>query len=278
MPYVSTRAGRVHYRERGEGTPVVMLHATLHDHHDFDAVAPGLAERYRTITVDWPWHGESESPRAPQKPGVTLFAEVLQDVVTNLGLPPAFFIGNSVGGFSAARLAITHPDRVRGLVMVNAGGFVSWNPLTRSSARLLGVPSVTRLLMPRLVNSYMRARTPEDAAIVRRVVARAKTREGARTAAAIWREFPTPGHDLRGRVGELRAPTLLVWGALDPVLPLRAGRVTHETIPGSRLEVFQAGHVVFSSEPDAFLAVVRSFFETVTGGDSFETVTGGDSR
>jgi pimeloyl-ACP methyl ester carboxylesterase len=263
MSFVSTRAGRVFYRERGEGPPIVMLHATLHDGHDFDAIAPRLAERYRTIAVDWPWHGGSDSPPAPLVPSVTLFADVLEDIVEALDLPPAVFIGNSVGGFSAARLAITHPSRVLGLVLVNTAGFVPWNPLTRSFCRLLGVPSVTRRVMPRLVHSYMKAQTRQDKAITRRVATRASKPEGARTAAAIWRSFAGPSHDLRARAERLKAPTLLVWGAHDPLTPLRAGRATNKAIAGSRLEVVQTGHVAFSSAPEEFLRLAQPFIETV---------------
>lgn len=193
-----------------------MLHANLHDGHDFDAIAPRLAEQYRTITVDWPWHGDSDTPSPPAEPSVTLFADVLEDVVAALDLPPAVFIGNSVGGFSAARLAITHPDRVGGLVLVNSGGFIPWNPLTRTFCRLLGIPTVIRWIMPGLVRSYMKAQTPGDQAIAARVMARAKEPSGARACAAIWKSFADPSHDLRARRAELKAPTLLVWGERDP--------------------------------------------------------------
>jgi len=60
MPFADTSAGRVFYEQRGSGLPVVLLHATLHDHRDFDQVAGPLAERYRTIAVDWPGHGRSD--------------------------------------------------------------------------------------------------------------------------------------------------------------------------------------------------------------------------
>jgi pimeloyl-ACP methyl ester carboxylesterase len=107
----------------------------------------------------------------------------------------------------------------------------------------------------------MKAQTLEDEAIVRRAVARVKEPDGARAAAAIWRSFADPGHDLRARAEELKAPTLLVWGAQDPVTSLRAGRGTHKTIAGSRLEVFPTGHVVFSSAPEKFLRLVEPFIE-----------------
>jgi pimeloyl-ACP methyl ester carboxylesterase len=270
MPFVSTRAGRVFYREQGAGLPVVMLHATLHDSHDFDAIAPQLAGRYRTIAVDWPWHGDSESPPAPLLRSAGLLADVLEDVIEALTLPAAVFIGNSVGGFSAARLAIAHPDRVRGLVLVNSGGFVPWNAPARSFCRLMGIPFLTRRIMPRLVHRYMKAQTPQDEAITHRVAARASRLEESRTAAAIWRSFAGPGHDLRARAKDLKVPTLILWGAQDPVLPLRAGRATHESIAGSRLEVLRTGHVVFSSAPKEFLRLVEPFIAAVLEDEPIE--------
>jgi pimeloyl-ACP methyl ester carboxylesterase len=71
--------------------------------------------------------------------------------------------------------------------------------------------------------------------------------------------------DLRSRAAELTAPTLIVWGKKDIAIPLRAGRATHDAIRGSRFEILNTGHVVFSSDPAGFLALVEPFLESVTG-------------
>ncbi len=60
MTTIQTRAGRVAYRESGSGPTVLLLHATLHDRHDYDPIVDALARRYRTIAVDWPGHGDSD--------------------------------------------------------------------------------------------------------------------------------------------------------------------------------------------------------------------------
>jgi pimeloyl-ACP methyl ester carboxylesterase len=112
MPSVSTRVGDVSYSIQGTSPPIILLHATLHTRHDFDAIIPQFSLHYQTIAVDWPWHGES-CHLVNQQPVATLFADVLEDIVTALNFPPAVFIGNSVRVFSAARLAITHPEKVR---------------------------------------------------------------------------------------------------------------------------------------------------------------------
>jgi pimeloyl-ACP methyl ester carboxylesterase len=256
MPALQARTGTVAYSDTGNGRPVVLLHATLHDRHDFDPVVGPLARDHRVIAVDWPGHGESGPVDGVTGP---LLADVLEDIVDQLGLNSAVFVGNSVGGSAAARLAITRPNTVAGLVLVNTGGFVPNNLVTNAFCRLMGTPTITRRMLPRIVPAYMRARTAADDRIVRKAVARARTRDGAATAASLWRSFATPEYDLRPRAHHITAPTLVVWGAKDPTLSLRVGRATHEAIAGSELAVLQTGHVVFSSDPDGFLAVVEPF-------------------
>jgi pimeloyl-ACP methyl ester carboxylesterase len=85
---------------------------------------------------------------------------------------------------------------------------------------------------------------------------------GARVAATLWRSFAEPSYYLPG--GEIQAPTLVVWGTGDPILPPSVARATQAAIPGSRLELLDTGHVVFASDPAAFLAVAMPFLDAVT--------------
>lgn len=262
MPTIQTRAGRVAYNEVGSGPTVLLLHATLHNRHDFDPIVDALARRYRTIAVDWPGHGDSDPIDATVEPSAPLLADVLEDVVDALGITRAVLIGNSVGGFAAARLAITRPEIVAGLVLVNNGGFLPMNPLLRTFCRVLGTPAVQRIAAPAHIRGYMKAKTDSDRAIIAGATAAVRTDEGIRVVTGLWRSFATPGHDLRDRAAELTAPTLIVWGKKD-ISPLSAGRATHESIRGSRFEVLDTGHVVFSSDPEGFLAVAEPFLESV---------------
>jgi pimeloyl-ACP methyl ester carboxylesterase len=241
----------------------LLLHATLHDRHDFDPIVEKLSQRYRTIAVDWPGHGESDPVDGAMEPSAPLLADVLEDVVDGLGLSRAVLIGNSVGGFAAARLAINRPECVAGLVLVNTGGFVPWNPLSRNFCRVVGTPALFRRTAPLFVRGYMKAKTDSDREITQRTIAKAKTPDGVRTGTALWRSFATPGHDLRSRAGELSAPTLIVSGKKDIAIPLSAGRATRDAIAGSRLEILDTGHVVFSSDPQGFLAIADPFLESV---------------
>ncbi|MDT5150234.1 MAG: hypothetical protein QOI01_1967 [Mycobacterium sp.] len=261
---VETRVGKVAYSDTGEGPVVVLLHATLHDRHDFDAIAPSLSRDHRVIAVDWPGHGDSPAPTPNYRPTAASFADVLVDLVAALDLPPAALIGNSVGGFAAARLAITDPHRVSRLVLVNSGGFIA-SPASNFYARVLGRPAVMKRVLPRFISSYMKAANDTDRAVQQRELARARTREGVVLTAAMWRSFASPEHDLRPRADRITAPCLVIWGSKDTAIPMRLGRATAAAIPGSRLEVLPTGHVPFASDPDGFLAIAAPFLAAASG-------------
>ena len=261
MPYVATRAGQVFYAEQGAGLPVVLLHATLHDHTDFDAIAGPLAESgYRVLAVDWPGHGRSDTPADPRAITAVLLAGVLADLVTELDLPPAVFIGNSVGGYAAGRLALDQPGHVLGLVLVNTGGFV--RP-SRVIPRVIGIPAVSRVVLPRLVPGYMKPDSEPLRAITSRVQARARTRAGSAVGAALWRSFADPAYDLSADGHRLGAPALLIWGERDINLPLSVARQVQAAIPGAELRTHRTGHVVFAADPGGFLAEVMPFLASV---------------
>jgi pimeloyl-ACP methyl ester carboxylesterase len=259
---VQTRAGEVAYSDTGEGPVVVLLHATLHDRHDFDPIVTGLRRDHRVIALDWPGHGDSPAPSRP--PTAALYADVLADVVATLDLPPAAYVGNSVGGFAAARLAITDPQRVSRLVLVNSGGFIA-GPAANLYCRMLGTPAVMKRVLPRFVRSYMKATGDNDRAVQERVLARAKTPAGVSLTAALWRSFANPDYNLRPHAERITAPCLVIWGSKDTAIPMRLGRATAAAIPGSRLESLPTGHVAFSSDPAGFLAIATPFLAAAHG-------------
>jgi pimeloyl-ACP methyl ester carboxylesterase len=266
----------VAYSDTGSGPLLVLLHATLHDRHDFDPVLPALAAHHRVIAVDWPGHGESDPDAGGRPVTAPLLADVLEEVVLAQDLRDLRLIGNSVGGFAAARLAIRHPDRVAGLVLVNNGGSAGHDPFARTLFRVIGTPAVAKRVMPRFVRSYMQPKTAGDHVIVDKTVARARTQEGAALAASMWRSFGSPGHDLHQQADRLTAPTMIVWGKKDTAAPLRVGRATHRLLPNATLTVLDTGHVIFSSDPDGFLQAVEPFLASLPTADNPGDVDGRD--
>jgi pimeloyl-ACP methyl ester carboxylesterase len=263
MPVLQTSLGAVSYTDEGSGPPILLLHAALHDHTDFDPVRPALTPGRRVLTLDWPGHGASPLPPVPLR--AVQFGDLLVDFADQLDLRNLVVVGNSVGGYAACRLALERQDRVSGVVLVNTGGFTPHSAVTRFFCAVMGRPAVVGAVFPAFARGYMRAKNSTDKAVVTRVVGRARTSEGAKTAAALWKSFTDPGHDLRSRASEIVAPVLITWGAEDLTAPVRWGRAVAAVIPGSTFEVFPTGHVVFSSEPAAWLRSVLPFTDAAHG-------------
>ncbi len=263
MPTLQTSLGTVSYIDEGVGPPVLLLHATLHDRTDFAPVHGALADGRRVLALDWPGHGASPLPAVPLS--AVQFGDLLVEFADLLDLRNVVVVGNSVGGYAACRLALERPERVAGLVLVNTGGFTPHSAFTRLFCAAMGRPAVVKAVFPLTVRAYMRAKNHIDRSVVARVSARAKTAEGARTAAALWKSFTEPGHDLRARAAQIVAPVLITWGAKDLTAPLRWGQAVQAAIPGSRFEALPTGHVVFSSEPAAWLDVVVPFVDAAHG-------------
>lgn len=120
MPMLETPQGSLAYNERGAGHPLVLLPSGANDRHDCDEVRALLPERFRSISLDWPGHGES--PPGQGVASAMIFADLVERLVARLAPQGAVVVDNSVGGFSAARLAIRRPDLVKGLVLVDSGG------------------------------------------------------------------------------------------------------------------------------------------------------------
>jgi len=261
MPTVPTRAGRLAFDELGAGPGLLLLPAGAHDRHDWDGVRPALAERFRTIALDWPGHGDSPMPPAPWRASAATFADAVEDVVDALDLAPVALVGNSVGGFAAARLAIRRPQAVSALVLVDSGGFAGPTLRSRAFCAAMGRPWFLRAIYPWFAARYLHAR--DGAALrIRDAAVDAARRPGTTEILnGLWRSFSGPEHDLRAGAGGISAPTLLVWGVHDPVVPPRLGRRAAATIPGARLIVLDAGHVPFADRPEAFLAAVLPFLE-----------------
>jgi pimeloyl-ACP methyl ester carboxylesterase len=261
MPTVPTRAGWLAFDELGAGPGLLLLPAAAHDRHDWDGVRPALAERFRTIALDWPGHGDSPVPPPPWRASAATFADAVEDVVDALDLAPVAVVGNAVGGFAAARLAIRRPRAVSALVLVDSGGFDGPTLRSRAFCAAMGRPWFLRAIYPWLAAHYLHAR--DGAAVrIRDAAVDAARRPGTtEILTGLWRSFSGPGHDLRADAGGISAPTLLVWGVHDPVLPPRLGRRVAAAIPGARLIVLDAGHVPFADRPEAFLAAVLPFLE-----------------
>jgi pimeloyl-ACP methyl ester carboxylesterase len=264
MPSIDLSAGPLHYSEHGQGAPLVLLHANPGDSRDYEAVIPALAQDYRVLALDWPGYGQSDLTQPPEAAGVLLFYKVLCEFLEALDLPPALFLGNSIGGNAAARLAIESPERVRGLVLVAPGGFTPHTFVTRSFCALQG--SRLSLSPHRFATMYLKHRTPTTEAMLQRASTVQATPECVALNRAMWRSFAHPENDLRQSAQKITAPTLLLFGEHDPAIPAgKDGMVAAQCIPSAQQVTLPCGHAPFAEVPQLFLANVQPFLAAHRG-------------
>lgn len=257
MPTLETSAGTVAYDERGDGPTLVLLPAGAHDRRDFDELRAALPGRWRTIALDWPGHGES--PAGRERASAMTFADAAEALVEAVAPAGAIVVGNSVGGFAAARLAIRRPELVAGLVLVDAGGFAARTPPLRGFCASMSRPAFLRRIYPAFAKRYMRPRTAADRRALEAAVATTRAAPGLGAVSDLWGSFASPEHDLRRQAGSISAPTLVVWGRRDPVIRLRVGRRVAASIPGADLVVLDTGHVPQTGDPEGFAATLVPF-------------------
>ncbi len=258
VPSVPLSTGIVNYSEHGQGVPVVLLHANPGDSQDFEAVIPTLSKTNRVLALDWPGYGQSAIPQQPEAANVLLYYRVLREFIFALALEPAFFIGNSIGGNAAARLAGESPELVRCLVLVAPGGFTPRNFITRAFCKLQG--SRFSLSPYRFASLYLKHRTPTTRAMLQRASTVQATAERLALNRAMWRSFGKPENDLRQIAKNIKAPTLLLFGKHDPVISAnKDGKVAAQCIPSAQSVILPGGHASFAEVPELFLAEVQPF-------------------
>ncbi|KAA1395906.1 4,5:9,10-diseco-3-hydroxy-5,9,17-trioxoandrosta-1(10),2-diene-4-oate hydrolase [Aeromicrobium ginsengisoli] len=257
----SAKAGdlTLNYYEAGEptavggGLPLVMLHGGgpgASAWSNFGSALPGFAADFRTLLIDQPGFGQSEKP--PVVGNYFRFAaEAVKDLLDELGIERIHLLGNSLGGGTAARFALLHPERVGRLVLMGPGG------LNLSLFHADPTEGVKRLMefgaapTAESMRAFISTMVVNQALVTDELVAERladATAPGAQEAMmsmgmSFW-NADTYEDGLIWRDAHLmKRPTLLTWGREDRVNPLDGAFVALKMIPKASLHVFpNCGH------------------------------------
>jgi len=259
--------------ELGEaaGQPILFVHGLSGSWPNWLEQLPVLARNHRVLALDLPGFGHSPMPAEPIS--IAGYARVLDHLLDELAIDAAAVVGNSMGGFIGAELAIAFPQRVERLVLVSAAGVSTYHdPRVRRAMPTL------RLLEGALTAAAIRAAGRADTlalrprlrqAAMRMVVAHAELLP-ATLVAEQMRGAGTPGfmaafasildYDVRERLPEIACPTLIVWGDSDRLISVRDADVFAELIPNSRKVIFaDTGHMSMLERPAAFNELLEDF-------------------
>lgn len=263
---------RMHYRDDGDrAAPVVML---VHGYGDsfltWEPWIQRLSPKFRVITVDLAGHGLTQTG-ADYVPDMDRFAEQIDALAARLDLPPFAIVGNSMGGGVAWQVASRYPERVRALVLVDAAGWpadpnkpvplafkilqsdfgrfllqhIETRPLTAEGLKMDVVDD--SLITPAFVDRWVEVqRAPGHRAILMGI------RPGKLTVAT------------EAVLSKITAPTLVLHGEQDVIIPPSDGRKFAAAIPGAGLITYpNAGHLPQYEIPDQSAADVAAFLEAL---------------
>ena len=262
----------VHYRDEGprdDAEPLLLLHGTSASLHTWEGWARALRGQRRVISLDLPAYGLTgpwAGPFVGQPYTAEAYTGFVLQVLDKLAVKRFVAIGNSLGGEVAWRLAQRAPERVTRLVLVDASGY-RFEPGSLPMAwRLARVPLLSGLieqLMARpLIVQGLSTVMADPRHITDTMVDRyveLTLREGNRHAFVQRARHWTPGEGV-DKISGLSLPTLILWGAMDRLIPPALAQRFAADVPGSQVVVFDdLGHVPQEEDPLRSVAPVKAF-------------------
>ena len=279
---VKVRGIDIHYREAGpsSGPVLLLLHGFPSSSHMFRDLMPQLADKYRVIAPDYPGFGYSGEPSlADFDYSFAGLATVIDEFTQKVGATEYFLFMQDYGGPVGFRLAVAHPERVRGLIIQNAIINVEgWNP------------DVVKQFAP-----FWKERNAETEKPIRAFLKPETTQwqytQGAtrteRISPDAWTQdqirLDRPGNDIvqlqylwnyQDNVAQYPAwqnylktkqpPTLIVWGKNDPFFTLAGVEAIKALVPKAEVNLYDAGHFALETHAYEIGAVVRNFLIKTT--------------
>jgi pimeloyl-ACP methyl ester carboxylesterase len=261
---------RLHYVERGQGEPLLLIHGNGTMIQDFlvSGIVDELAKRYRVIIIDRPGYGYSERPRALWTPRAhaTLFQKALQQ----LGVSQAVVLGHSWGTLVAVALALQAPRLVRGLVLASGYYYPTLRadvilfsppaiPVVGDAMRYTISPVISRLLLPGLIKAMFAPASVPDR-FDREFPTELMLRPSQLRASAEDAAMMTPVTiELQEHYRGLKLPVVIVTGADDQIADVgRQSERLHGEIVNSGLMVVPGmGHMIHHLAPDQVVRAVE---------------------
>ena len=243
--YRTADGSQIRIIDSGRGTPVVFIHGIGGSMYGWRyQLAPLVAAGYRVVAFDNRGFGFSDRPAHGY--GNAAYAQLVVSLLDSLGISSAVLVGHSMGGAIAAEVALRYPDRVRGMVLIDAAGYgVRW-PGVLKIARwpIIGAIATAfrgRWITGRILRSSFLDPSKVTEADVDQYYAPVAESDYGRALRGVLREFRFD--TLGGRLADVQTPTLILWGDADRWIPLRDGsRFTHE-LPRSEFALLaRAGH------------------------------------
>src|SRR5580704_14593732 len=250
MPFAINQGVRIYWEEAGSGPPLLLIMGLGYSHEMWHRTMPLVSKHFRTILLDNRGVGRSDVPPGPY-PIATMAADAAA-VLDVAGVESADVYGVSMGGMIAQEFALQYPRRVLKLILgcTACGGpkAVRAEPEVNQVLMMRGNMTMeegTEAAVPFIYDANTpRARIDEDLAIRRRTYPKAEAYAAQLQGILAWESY--------SRLGQIKAPTLVIHGETDRLVPAGNGRLIAESISGSKLVMIpHASHIYMTDQPEA---------------------------
>lgn len=245
----------IHYRDEGEGVPILMLHGAFSSLHTFNEwTAIFKTKGFRIIRLDAPGFGLT-GPHPDHIYTIPNHLRILTVFLDILGIKKCHIVGNSMGGWLGWEFALKYPERVDRLVLLDAAGFLTPEniPLPFRMAQTPFINRVIKYVITRpVLETFLREVYYDQSKITEQLISRyydLVTRPGNPEAFLIL--VNGKFKDNTAHLKRIEAPTLIMWGREDRWLPVETAYRFRQAIPNSRIIVYKnVGHLPMEEIPE----------------------------
>lgn len=237
-----------HYFVKGSGEPVILIHGFFFDTNMWNRNIDVLAEKYKVYAIDL-W-GFGYSTREPLDYGYPLYAKQLLKFMDAMHIQRASLVGQSMGGGTIIKFAISNPHRVKKIILVNAAGMPNALPVM---GRISNLPKIGEFMYG-LKSNFVRKFTLGSTFLFNKEMIKDefydqltrfhKIERSSEVMLYVTRKqfFDTLSEEIK-ELSSMKMPILIVWGREEKSIRLSIGEELAKTLKGSRFEVLkQAGH------------------------------------
>ena len=259
MPFVENLGARIHWDEEGSGAPMLLIMRLGWPSQGWHRLRPALSEKYRTIAMDNRGVGRSEVPAGPYS--IAQMAADAAAVLNAARVNTAHILGVSMGGMIAQEFALQYPNKVRSLILgCTAAGGPEAVRAEEEALRVLMTRGNDADEFARAINPFIydAGTSPqiveEDTAVRRKWYATADGYFAQLQAVMAWEAY--------SRLQQIAAPTLVIHGENDRLVPAENGKRIAARIPGAKLVLIPgASHIFTTDQPVLAQKAILDFLD-----------------
>ena len=239
---VTVFGAKIRYLEAGDAAKptVILLHGLGAQAESWQLTIPALAANYHVIAPDQIGFGKSDKPFLKYR--VATFVDFLDKFMSELKIEKAHLVGNSMGGWVAGLMAVKYPNRVEKIVLADAAGILPENINTDAIYQLNN--STRDEIRANLKLIFATPAFQNNEALVDQFMTQRVVTNDGYTINSLIESIKRKEDFLNDRLGEIKKPTLIIWGKQDGLLPVSDAEIFKKGIANSQLVIFDnCGHV-----------------------------------